>query len=364
MSQKRDPARTKILMSAPKTFNLLALGHRGAGKTVFLAGSYAASRPSRRLSESWRLWFDCQDISAQQNLETLLSGVARTGQYPPPTLKVTSFRFQLQRRSLWGAETLCQFRWNDIPGEICSFANPLFQAILLRSQGGCLFIDAQSLAKHGSTYLETLESLIRQIEVISAHVNHQGIRFPFALILTKCDGLPSVFGQDSLSNRHSCSQLQEHLQPLLDRLNRAQAHYQIFYSSIPIRATTRMASLDSTQAAMPFLWLTSELRTLYRWQQPKSLATELQQLFHPTPRMSPQPISKQKFQAATQKRLQRLQVPYRWVWAGMAALALSLGVRAIAKQGKTPAQQPALSQLSTECASCGGVNSAESLVQI
>ncbi|MGF1602613.1 MAG: hypothetical protein ACFCU8_11430 [Thermosynechococcaceae cyanobacterium] len=324
-------------MSALNTFNLLALGHRGAGKTVFLAGSYAASRPSRKLTQSWRLWFDCQDISAQKNLEELLSGIARTGRYPPPTMKVTSFRFQLQRRNLWGAETLCQFRWSDIPGEICSFANPYFQAILLRSHGGCLFIDAPSLARHGSTYLETLESLIRQIEVISAHVNHQGIRFPFALILTKCDSLQSLLGQSAPSNSHSVLQLQENLQPLLNRLNRSQAHYQIFYSSIPINASTGMSSLESTRAAMPFLWLTSELRSLYRWQEPKSLAAELEQLFHKTDKVLPDLVSQN---VVSQQRLQRSESLYRWFAAGVVALVLAIGVRLISKQEKTPAQQP------------------------
>ncbi|MGB7414980.1 MAG: hypothetical protein WA902_12300 [Thermosynechococcaceae cyanobacterium] len=336
-------------MSALNTFNLLALGHRGAGKTVFLAGSYAASRPSRKLTQSWRLWFDCQDISAQKNLEELLSGVARTGRYPPPTLKVTSFRFQLQRRNLWGAETLCQFRWSDIPGEICSFANPHFQEILLRSHGGCLFIDAQSLAKHGSTYLETLESLIRQIEVISAHVNHQGIRFPFALILTKCDSLQSLFGQSLSSNSHSVLQLQKNLQPLLNRLNLAQAHYQIFYSSIPITASTGMAGLESARAAMPFLWLTSELRSLYRWQEPKSLAIKLEQLFHKTPKTLPDLASQQ---VLAQQRSRRSKSLYRWLFAGIVTLALAVGVRVISQQRSTPAQQP-VNQLPPEQVSQG-----------
>lgn len=266
--EQLPPSPTEI--SALKTFNLLALGHRGAGKTVFLMGSYASARPTLGLSQAWRLWFDCEEVTAQQYLEGLLHRVANTGSYPPPTAKVTSFLFRLQRRALRGAQTLCQFQWCDVPGEICTLRNPTFQSMVLNSHGGCLFIDAPALAKHGHLYLETQESLLRQIEIISAHVQSRGLRYPLALILTKCDRLP--YGPRN-------ADLRRHLMPLLTHLNQAKAHYQTFYSAIPIVEMPEGADLMPTSAVAPFLWLTSELRTLYRTQTPRALATSLQALF-------------------------------------------------------------------------------------
>ena len=257
-------------MSAPNTFNLLALGHRNVGKTVFLAGSYAGSRPNFDLSRAWRLWFDCDNIIDQRHLEEMLQCVARTGRYPPPTVKVTQFTFRLQRRSVLGIQTLCHFSWCDVPGELCNIHNPSFQKILLNSHGCCLFIDAKALVRHGATYLETLESFVKKAEVISAEVQQRGCQYPLALILTKCDRLEP--------GPQSRLQLEQNLKPLLDRLDAVQANYRSFLSSIPITTGESITCLQPTHAAIPFLWLTAELRTLYRTQHPQALATGLQEL--------------------------------------------------------------------------------------
>lgn len=41
-----------------KTFNLLSIGQRGVGKTVFLIGSYEELRANRLTEQPQKLWFD------------------------------------------------------------------------------------------------------------------------------------------------------------------------------------------------------------------------------------------------------------------------------------------------------------------
>lgn len=70
------------------TFNLLSIGQRGAGKTVFLAGSYAELHPysNQYIKPQEKLWFDCQNSQVQENIDKILSYVAQVGMYPPSTL--------------------------------------------------------------------------------------------------------------------------------------------------------------------------------------------------------------------------------------------------------------------------------------
>jgi len=70
------------------------------GKTVFLAGSYAELH-SPTQTDGAQLWFDCQDSQAQENIEDILNYIGETGEYPPPTMKVTNFNLSLKRHSLW-----------------------------------------------------------------------------------------------------------------------------------------------------------------------------------------------------------------------------------------------------------------------
>ncbi len=44
---------------AIKTFNLLIIGQRGVGKTVFLAGSYTELHVDSQKEPPRQLWFDC-----------------------------------------------------------------------------------------------------------------------------------------------------------------------------------------------------------------------------------------------------------------------------------------------------------------
>ncbi len=197
-----------------------------------------------------QLWFDCQDTQEQENVESILSYVVQTGQYPPPTTKMTNFNFSLKRHSLEGVQTLCRFRWWDIPGEVCNIDNLNFQTIMAASQGCCVFIDAYALV-HNNAYVQTLEDIITLVKATADLVSLNGLKYAFALILTKCDLLePDPIAQQ---------QLQEGLQPLITSLDAMKANYQTFYSSIPIVHTESAVILKAKGAAAPLLWLVWEL---------------------------------------------------------------------------------------------------------
>lgn len=76
--------------NTPKKFNLLSIGNRGVGKTVFLAGSYAELHSHGRAERIQQLWFDCQDAQVKEKIDRLLSYIAQTGHYPPPTATATA----------------------------------------------------------------------------------------------------------------------------------------------------------------------------------------------------------------------------------------------------------------------------------
>lgn len=244
-----------LFKTATKTFSLLSIGQRGVGKTVFLAGSYAELHSPIQRDGTRRLWFDCQDSQVKEDIEDILSYIRETGQYPPATMKVTDFNFSLKRHTLWRNQTLCNFRWWDIPGELCNINNPNFRTMVLNSHGCCVFIDAYALI-HEPSYYQDLEDIIQQVMPIANLVDMNSLRFPFALILTKCDLLePSL-----LSRQH----FQKYLQPLTSRLDSVSLKYRIFYSNIPIASLTGAAILKAKGAAAPLLWLVWELNKVYK----------------------------------------------------------------------------------------------------
>lgn len=262
---------TLLSAEMPKTFNLLSLGQRGVGKTVFLAGSYAELQPDRQIDHSVQreFWFDCQDMQVQQNMEQLLGYVAKTGQYPPATMKITNFNFNLKRQNLWSEKTLCNFRWWDIPGELCSIRNEReFQKMVLRSHGCCVFINADALV-HNPDYAQSLEDIIRQVAGIASLVYQRGIEYPLALILTQCDSIQL--------GPISQLQIEESLQPLISVLDNAKANYRRFYSAIPIVSHQDVSALKAKGAAASLLWLTSELRKIHSFQMQHDLGTGLMQ---------------------------------------------------------------------------------------
>lgn len=237
-------------MSSAPTYNLLSIGHRGVGKTVFLAGSYAELHADYQTQHKHNMWFDCIDPQVQENLNSILSYISSTGHYPPATMKITNFRFNLNRRSWWGTETVCNFSWSDIPGEICTIHNSDFRAMVSNSDGCCVFIDAYALVSKGKAYIELLEEIIKQVMAIASVAYLHDRHYPFVLIMTKCDLLKS----DRLAK-----DLQHLLQPLTTRLDAVKAEYQIFYSLIPILSTRNGASLAPKGAAAPILSLVWQL---------------------------------------------------------------------------------------------------------
>ena len=234
--------------TATETFNLLSIGQRGVGKTVFLAGSYAELHADG-LKKPSQLWFDCQDSQVQASIDRLLNYIVQTGKYPPATMKITNFNFSLKRHKLWGTQTLCHFRWLDIPGEICNIHNRDFRSMVANSHGCCVFIDAHALV-YNNDYLHILEDVIKQVMVIASLIYLNDSKYPFAVILTKCDQLkPDLLSQ----------QLDKILQPLTTRLDAVKANYKTFYSLIPIVRIEGSSNLRATGAAAPFLWLSWEL---------------------------------------------------------------------------------------------------------
>ncbi len=233
----------------PKKFKLLSIGQRGVGKTVFLIGSYAELHSDSQPNHQ-QLWIECLDRDAQDNMDNLLSHIARTGQYPPSTLKTTNFNFNLKRRSLWGTKTLCQFGWYDIPGELCNIDNPDFRRMVFNSSGCCVFIDAYALL-HKPVYQQAFEDIIQQVMPIATLVYLNCFKYAFALLLTKCDLLEA----DPLTRQH----LEESLQPLTSRLDAVKANYQTFYLGINIVRSEGVSTLKATGADAPLLWLGREL---------------------------------------------------------------------------------------------------------
>lgn len=255
----------------PKTFNLLSIGQRGVGKTVYLAGSYAELQSQIQAShpEPREFWFDCQDTQVQQNMELLLDYVAQSGQYPPATMKITNFNFSLKRQNLWSEKTLCHFRWWDVPGEVCNIqTNRDFQKMVLTSHGCCVFINASALL-HDQAYVQSLENVIKQVMGIASLVHQRGLQYPLAIIFTKCDLLQL--------GPISQLQIEQSLQPLISVLDAVKANYKRFYSAIPIVAEKNTATLKAKGAAAGILWLASELSTIHTSHRQQDLGSGLMQ---------------------------------------------------------------------------------------
>ncbi|HBB34858.1 MAG TPA: hypothetical protein DDZ80_09455 [Cyanobacteria bacterium UBA8803] len=232
-------------------YSLLSIGQRGVGKTVFLAGSYAQLHPDRQPKNMPQLWFDCQDSETQKILENVISYVARTGQYPPATLKLTNFEFSLKRYNLGKTDTLCYFRWWDTPGESCKLYNPAFQMMVWQSDGCCVFIDTQVLISKANT--QALEEILQPVQSIAEVVYQNGLKHPFALILTKYDLIKSKPNSRQL--------LEQRLEPLTAYLDKMKVNYKKFYSEIPIVSSPEgVSSFKPKAASEPILWLISELR--------------------------------------------------------------------------------------------------------
>jgi tetratricopeptide (TPR) repeat protein len=260
-------------MNQPSTnainrLNLLSIGQRGVGKTVFLAGSYIELHSAFSAESSQELWFDSHDSQEQEKIEKILNYITQTGQYPPPTMKIADFNFSLKRQGWWKTKTICDFSWWDLPGESCDFNNSEYQKLVLSSHGCCAFLNAEALANEPA-YLSQLTQTIDQVTAIASLVNQNNIKYAIALIFTKCD----LLGSEPLS----LLQIEEKIQPLLARLDAAKANYQKFYSAIPLVTFAGVPQLKPTGAATPMLWLASELKRLHSKQPKQDLGSGLQQ---------------------------------------------------------------------------------------
>jgi hypothetical protein len=240
-----------------KTFNLISLGHRGVGKTVFLAANCAEILRTNPEKGGQSLWFECQDAELQEKIEKLVDYTIRTGKYPPPTFKIDDFRFNFKRKTFAGDQILCDFNWFDIPGEWCNIHNPEFQSVLLSSHGCCVFIDSYALL-HQESYLPTLEQMVTQLEAIVTMVNqysHNRFKYPFSLICTKCDLIEQV--------PIRFLQLEEKLRLVTKRLDLAKAHYRRFYVAVPILNDGNGGIVQVKGTTVPLLWLMSELTKIH-----------------------------------------------------------------------------------------------------
>jgi len=259
--------------SANKTLNLLSIGQRGVGKTVFLAGSYIELHSDFSAERPQDLWFESYNSQEQEKVEQVLNYITQTGQYPPPTMKIANFIFRLKRHGWWKTKTICDFSWWDLPGESCDFNNSKYQQLVLSSHGCCAFINAAALVNNPA-YLPQLTQTIDQVTAIASLVNQHNVKYAIALIFTKCD----LLAPEPLSQL----QIEEKIQPLLARLDAVKANYQKFYSAIPLVTFAGVPQLKPTGAATPMLWLVSELKRLHKTQPRQDLGSGLKpQLLSP-----------------------------------------------------------------------------------
>ncbi len=241
-----------LLSKELPTFNFLTLGRRGVGKTVFFAGCYAEVNNgffTQRKDQS--LWFEGQNPQDKEHLDSLLNYVAKTGEYPPATLKITEFNLDLKRRDPWGKKTLCHFRWYDIPGEYCNFERPDYQQMVLKSHSCYVFLNAAHLI-HGSTYLESLDSVLKQVISIANLKSNTTTEYTFALIFTQFDRLPN--------QNIGRLQIEETIRPFLITLEEKGIKYLRFYSEVPIVKVENHYKLKPKGTAVSLIWVVSELQ--------------------------------------------------------------------------------------------------------
>jgi len=256
----------------PPIFNLLSLGERGVGKTVFLVGSYAELNnvsdlgPSLVTPSKPTLWFECQYSSEKELLESILNYVAQTGHYPPPTLKITDFHFAFKQRQRFGVQNLCYFRWWDIPGEYCSFENPYYQTMILNSHSCCVFINADRLV-HDPGYHESIDILTKQVVSLARLIDRKTLSYSFALIFTQCDRLAM--------GAMAQIQIEEKIQGLIHELEMVAAKYQRFYAGIPIVEKNGQFRLQANGVSSAFLWLVAELYRKHTFSGARTLESSL-----------------------------------------------------------------------------------------
>lgn len=254
-----------------RIYSLLSIGQRGAGKTVFLAGTYSELKRKHRKGNDQSWCLNCEDSDTQEDIENVLKHINRTGEYPPATLKISNFDFSLKHRNFWGMQTLCHFRWWDTPGESCQVYNPAFLMMVLNSDGVCLFIDATKLAQE-SQDSEKIEEILKPIRSIAEVIYRNELKHPLALILTKCDLLEENF--------QNSRQIEKNLQPLKKVLESLDVNYKTFQSKVSIDSQDGVSTLKSSESTDAVVWLLGELQKAH---QPAFNSNPLKLVTHPLP---------------------------------------------------------------------------------
>ncbi|MDJ0508467.1 MAG: tetratricopeptide repeat protein [Crocosphaera sp.] len=238
------------------TFNFLTLGERGVGKTVFFAGCYAEINNGFLSQKKDQLsWFEGQNHQDKENLDNILNYVAKNGQYPPATLKITEFNLDLKQRNRQTTKTLCNFRWYDIPGEFCDVNVPAFKELVIKSHSCYVFLNAAHLINQ-PTYIESLEELLEQITVIATLKRATNKNYTFVLVFTQFD---------RLKNKETARfQVEEKIRPFLISLEKEDVKYIRFYSEVPIIQIDNFYKLNPKGIAVSLIWVVSDLQRNYR----------------------------------------------------------------------------------------------------
>jgi tetratricopeptide (TPR) repeat protein len=257
---------------ASKTFNILSIGQRGVGKTVFLAGSHleletnlpVGNDKEHRKNNVRDIWFECEDKEAEDNLNKIVRYIRSSGEYPPPTMKITDFSFNLCQKTFSSSKKLCSFIWSDIPGEICENSDRKFKEMVYASHGCCVFIDLYALI-NDPNYTSNLAGILEQVVVIANLTQLNSLNYPFSVILTKCD---LISPDAAIKNK-----IELELESLIDRLSALRIDYQVFFSFIPITKNNREAAVEPQGAAAALLWLVSVLEKNYKRQLVRYIST-------------------------------------------------------------------------------------------
>ncbi|MDZ4877816.1 MAG: hypothetical protein CLLPBCKN_007251 [Chroococcidiopsis cubana SAG 39.79] len=250
-------------------YRILSLGQRGVGKTVFLAGAYLDLRDSVE-----EIKVDSLDSVTEQNVLKLLGHIRETGDYPPPSVKISNFNFALKMSVNQRKKVLYNFSWSDVPGEICEPDNEHFQELVLNSHGCCAFFDALALVTE-SNYTDRVRSIMKQLLAIASLTAKNGIFYPISLVFTKCDllGTPPT----------NILRLEQHLGAITDPLDTTGVIYKTFYSAVQIVKQdehSRVVSRGGAGAAV--YWLTQELLNISQRGETRRLASQLHSLSFPS----------------------------------------------------------------------------------
>jgi hypothetical protein len=231
------------------TFTFQLIGQRGVGKTVFLATM------SSQYDDLTEYGLCSADVQTENQVQQILTFMRNKGSYPPATNRSIPFTFDLYPKgSSINRKPLCTFRWEDIPGEICQLWDEGFNHSTANSSGCLLFVDANALMTKPD-YTENLNELNDLLLPLINIAALNGIAYPVAIVLTKCDMVGTLTAQ-------LMEILQERLQPITSGLNRFHIAHKVFYSSLSLTRPGNSGPYTLTvgNTESPLLWLIEEIQ--------------------------------------------------------------------------------------------------------